>query len=133
LDVASSEDATTDYKPNLKFDRSLAIFNHPQRFVASWVYNLPFGDTVLHTDNKVLNYIISGWESTGIATFEEGFPYSVAAGIDTSFLDSGTMYANQTGPLVHSNIRATGGTYLTPQNFVLPASRSVHWARSEQL
>ncbi len=132
LDVASSEDATTDYKPNLKFDRSLAIFNHPQRFVASWVYNLPFGDTVLHTDNKVLNYIISGWESTGIATFEEGFPYSVAAGIDTSFLDSGTMYANQTGPLVHSNIRATGGTYLTPQNFVLPPWGALSSGRRDQ-
>ncbi len=41
-------------QPNLGFDRSLAIFDHPQRFVASWVYNLPFGDTVLHTDNKIL-------------------------------------------------------------------------------
>ncbi len=121
LDVASSEDVTTDYKPNLRLDRSLAIFDHPQRFVASWVYNLPFGDTVLHTDNKVLNQIISGWESTGIATFEAGFPYSVTTGIDSSFLGAGTIYANQTGPLVHSDIRETSGIYLTPQNFSLPA------------
>ena len=54
LDEASSEDALTDYQAKLRFDRSLAIFDHPQRFVTSWVYNLPFGDTVLHTDSRIL-------------------------------------------------------------------------------
>lgn len=132
LDEASSEDALTDYTPNLRFDRSLAIFDHSQRFVTSWVYNLPFGDTVLHTDSRILKQIISGWETTGIATFEAGFPYSVTAGIDTAFLDAGSMYANQTGPLVHSNIRATGGTYLTPQNFVLPSWGQLSSGRRDQ-
>ena len=132
LDEASSEDVTTDYTPNLKFDRGLAIFDHPQRVVASWVYNLPFGDTVLHTDSRVLNQIISGWESTGIATFEAGFPYSVTTGVDSAFLSSGTMYANQAGPLVHSDIRKTGGTYLTPQNFVLPPWGQLSSGRRDQ-
>ena len=132
LDEASSEDSLTDYKPNLGFDRSLAIFNHPQRFVASWVYNLPFGDTVLHTDNRVLNQIISGWEFTGIATFEAGFPYSVASGVDTAFLDAGSTYATLTGPLVHANIRSTGGTYLTEQNFSLPPWGQVGTGRRDQ-
>ena len=121
LDVASSEDATTDYRPNLRLDRSLATFDHPQRFVASWVYNLPFGDTVLHSNNRVLKQMISGWESTGIATFESGFPYSITTGIDSAFLDSGTIYPNLTGPLVHSDIRKTDGIFLTPQNLSLPA------------
>ena len=132
LDEASSEDVTTDYKPNLGLDRSLAIFNHSQRFVTSWVYKLPFGDTVLHTDSRTLNYILSGWESTGIATFEAGFPYSVTTGIDSAFLDSGTIYPNLTGPLVHSNIRATNGTYLTPQNFSLPAWGQLGTTRRDQ-
>ena len=132
LDEASSENALTDYKPNLGFDRSLAIFNHPQRFVASWVYNLPFGDTVLRTDNRVLNQIISGWEFTGIATFEAGFPYSVASGVDTAFLDAGSTYATLTGPLVHANIRSTGGTYLTEQNFSLPPWGQVGTGRRDQ-
>ena len=61
-----------------------------------------------------------------------GFPYSVTAGIDTAFLDAGSMYANQTGPLVHSNIRATGGTYLTPQNFVLPSWGQLSSGRRDQ-
>jgi len=132
LDEASSEDVTTDYMPNLRLDRSLAIFDHPQRFVASWVYNLPFGDTVLHTDSRILNQIISGWESTGIATFEAGFPYSVTTGVDSAFLGAGTIYANQTGPLVHSDIRKTNGIYLTPQNFSLPAWGQLGTTRRDQ-
>lgn len=132
LDEASSEDATTDYYPNLGVDRSLSIFDHPQRFVTSWVYDLPFGDTVLHTDNVILKQFISGWESTGIATFEAGFPYSVTSGVDTAFLNAGSTYATLTGPLVHANIRSTGGTYLTPQNFSLPPWGQVGTGRRDQ-
>lgn len=132
LDEASSENATTDYEPNLKFDRSLADYDHPQRFVASWVYDLPFGDTVAHTDNPVLKQIISGWESTGIATFEAGFPYSVFSGVDTTFLDAGSTYAQLTGSLTHANIRATGGTYLTPQNLSLPPWGQIAGGRRNQ-
>lgn len=132
LDVASSEDATTDYLPNLRLDRSLALFDHRNRFVTSWVYNLPFGDTVLHTDNRVLKQIISGWESTGIATFESGYPYSLTTGIDTAFLDSGTIYANLGGPLVHSDIRKTNGIFVTPQNVSLPAWGQLGTTRRNQ-
>lgn len=120
IDLASSEDMTTDFaQPNLRMDRSLSLFNHPQRFIASWVYQLPFGDTIGHTDSRVLNQIISGWETTGIASFEQGYPYSVYAGVDTQFLDAGNSYPDLTGPLVHSDIRKTDGIYLTPQNFTL--------------
>jgi len=132
IDVASSEDAVTDYTPSLRFDRSLSIFDHPQRFVASWVYNLPFGDTVLHTSNPILKQIIAGWESTGIATFESGFPYSISAGVDTAFLNAGSMYANRTGSLVHSDIRATHGIYLTEQNLALPPWGQLSTGRRDQ-
>ncbi len=132
LDVASSEDAITSYRPNLGLDRSLSIFDHPHRFVTSWVYKLPFGDTVLPTGNRVLKQIISGWESTGIATFESGFPYSVTTGIDSAFLGSGTIYPNLTGPLVHSDIRKTNGIYLTAQNFSLPAWGQLGTTRRNQ-
>lgn len=132
LDEASSEDVPTDYKPNLGFDRSLAIFDHPQRFVASWVYDLPFGDSVLHTGNPVLRQIISGWESTGIATFESGFPYSITSGVDTAFLGAGSTYATLTGPLVRSDVRKTNGIYLTPQHLSLPPWGQVGTGRRNQ-
>jgi hypothetical protein len=120
IDLASSEDMTTDFKqPSLGMNRSLSLFNHPERLIASWVYKLPFGDTVGHTDSRALNQIISGWETSGIASFEEGYPYSVYSGVDTAFLGAGNSYPNLTGPLVHSNIRKTSGIYLTPQNFTL--------------
>jgi hypothetical protein len=120
LDIASSEEEVPAYTRNLGLSRSYASFDHPQRFVGSWVYDLPFGDTLLHTDSRTLNYILSGWESTGIATFEAGAPYSVSMGVDTQFTGSGTTYPNLTGPLVHNSIRKTDGIYLTPQNFVAP-------------
>ncbi len=133
MDVASSEDMATDFaQPNLRMNRSLSLFNHPQRFIASWVYNLPFGDTVGRTNSRVLNQIISGWETTGIASFEQGYPFSVYAGIDTEFIGAGNSYPNLMGPLVHSNIRKTNGIYLTPQNFGLAPWGTFGFTRRNQ-
>ena len=120
LDIASSEEEVPAFTRDLRLSRSYASFDHPQRFVGSWVYDLPLGDTVLHTGSRTLNYILSGWEFSGIATFEAGPPYSVSMGVDTQFTGSGTTYPNLSGPLVHSDIRKTDGVYLTPQNFTAP-------------
>lgn len=53
LDDASSEQDPPAYTENLALNRSYSAYDHPQRFVASWVYDLPFGQTVLVPANPL--------------------------------------------------------------------------------
>jgi hypothetical protein len=101
--------------------KSYADFDHPQRFVASGVYNLPFGETMLVPKNRALKKLAAGWEVSGISTFEGGPPFSVHMGADTSFQGGAvSVFPNLAGPPVYSNIRASNGIYLTEQNFAAP-------------
>jgi len=49
-------------------------FDLAQRFVGSWVYQLPFGKS---TTNAFMKRAISGWEIDGISTLESGLPFTV--------------------------------------------------------
>jgi hypothetical protein len=120
LDNASSEQDFPSYSYDLRLNKSYSIYDHPQRFVASWVYKPPIGDTFLRPENKFLRSILAWWEISGVATFEGGPPYNVVMGVDTSLRGNQVVYPNLVGPLVHNDIRKTFGTYLTPQNFVAP-------------
>ena len=117
LDDASAEQMHPNTIYNLALSKSYSDYDHPQRFVASWVYQLPFGNQGRLASNRVLRGLTSGWESSGIATFESGSPFSVLTGADTSFRNTGTEYPVQTGAPVFSDIRASNGIYLTPANF----------------
>jgi hypothetical protein len=65
--------------PQLDYARS--DFDVGQRFVASYAYMLPvgrgkkFGGSM----NRAEDAAVGGWELTGIAAFQKGFPFSVAA------------------------------------------------------
>jgi outer membrane receptor protein involved in Fe transport len=65
---------------NLRAERGLADFNVAQRFVGSFVWDLP-GTTKA---NKVLNFIVSGWQLKGILTAQEGQPFTLYDGLDQS-------------------------------------------------
>ncbi|MBV9406712.1 MAG: TonB-dependent receptor, partial [Acidobacteriaceae bacterium] len=120
LDDTSSEQDIPAYTANLALNHSYSAYDHPQRFVGSWVYDLPFGQTILNSSNRWAQRLFKGWELSGIATLEGGAPYSVTTGVDTSFRGGSTTYADLTGPPVYGSIRADNGIYLTPQNFVAP-------------
>lgn len=116
LDNASAEQQIPLTTFNRRLSKSLSDFDHRHRFVASWVYTLPFGE---HYQSVVLKKLVSGWESSGVATFEAGPPFSVLAGVDSSFRATGTDFPNLNGPPVFSDIRATNGIFLTPKNFAI--------------
>ena len=120
LDNASAEQQFPSSTYNLGLSKSYSDYDHPQRFVTSWVYKLPLGEKRFAPRNAALKKVISGWESSGIATFESGSPFSVFMGTDTSFRSTGTDFPNATGKPVFSDIRATNGIYLTPANFTAP-------------
>ncbi len=66
-----------NHDPQLDYGRS--DFNVGQRFVTSFVYDLPVGrgKRFANQVNPVVNALIGGWESTGIVTFQQGFPTSI--------------------------------------------------------
>ncbi len=69
----NNHDPSLDYGPS--------DFNVPQRFVASYIYQLPFGrgQKFLGGANRAANLAVGGWQVTGITTFQSGFPFSITA------------------------------------------------------
>lgn len=65
-----------------QLDYGLSDFDVNQRFVSSYVYQLPFGrgKKLASGVNRAADLVIGGWETTGIATFQKGFPFSITAG-----------------------------------------------------
>lgn len=117
LDMGSAEQELPGVTGNLLLGKSYSDYDHPQRFVSSWVYDLPS----LNASRPLWRTLAGGWEVTGISTFEAGAPYSVTMGVDTSFTGAAaTVYPDLTGPEIHENIRESNGIYLSPANFVAP-------------
>jgi len=71
-------------------------FNVDHRFVTSFAYQLPigrgrhFGGNM----NKATDLALGGWQFTGIATFQTGFPFSVLANDTFGLLDAFNQRAN---------------------------------------
>lgn len=94
-------------RPNLDYGRS--DFDVPQRFVTSFVYELPLGrGRKFGSDmNRAADLAVGGWQMTGIATFQKGFPYEVTAPDIDGITGSGGMRANITpGCNLHDNTYA---------------------------
>jgi hypothetical protein len=91
-------------RPWLDYGRS--DFNVPQRVVASWVYQLPFGrgKKIAGGSNWAADEVIGGWQLTGVATFQKGFPLEVTGPDIDGITGSGGMRANVTaGCNLHQN------------------------------
>lgn len=122
LDMGSAEQTSVPTtNSDIFLNKSYADFDHTQRFVSSWVYDLPFGTGSFASRNHWLDAFSRGWEISGIATFESGPPYSITMGQDTSFRGGSLpVYPDMTAAPVTENIRQTGGIYLSEQNFTAP-------------
>jgi hypothetical protein len=61
---------------NLTLERSLASFDTPQRFVASYVLDLPVGrgHKLLSGVTGMADKLLTGWGIDGVTTFQRGFP-----------------------------------------------------------
>jgi hypothetical protein len=64
-------------------DRGLSAYDRRQRFVVTYIWDVPH---VHRTDNVgygVLHALTSNWEFSGFATFQSGIPQTVTSGVDT--------------------------------------------------
>ena len=77
-----------NHDPERDYGRS--DFAVGQRFVNSFVYKLPIGrgQQFGRTLNRVANLAVGGWQTTGIVTFQQGFPVDASANDNGGLLDS---------------------------------------------
>jgi hypothetical protein len=86
---------------NLENERSLDGFDVPQRFVLSFVQDLPFGKGQKYANSfssPVASHLVSGWGVDGILTFQSGFPLSIGgSGALGSIPNAGSPRATRLG------------------------------------
>jgi hypothetical protein len=92
---------------NPQLDYGLSDFDVNNRFVASYIYDVPVGRGKKFASgiNRAADLLIGGWQTSGIATFQSGFPFSITAsdvgGVQGTFFQR----ANQTsGCDIHKNL-----------------------------
>ncbi|MGH9197838.1 MAG: TonB-dependent receptor domain-containing protein, partial [Acidimicrobiia bacterium] len=61
---------------DIRASRSLATYDIAHRFVASYLYELPFGHGRALGDNlpRLIDFFVGGWQFNGITTFQSGTP-----------------------------------------------------------
>ena len=84
-----------EHNPRLDYGNS--DFDVPQRFVASYVYQLPVGrgKKFLGNTNRAADLALGGWQLTGVTTFQSGFPFSVLCNDTFGLLLTFTQRCNQ--------------------------------------
>jgi hypothetical protein len=84
---------------NPRLDYGPSDFDVPQRFVASYVYQLPVGrGRHFGSDmSRPADLLVGGWELTGITTFQKGFPFSVLCNDTAGLLLTFTQRCSQVG------------------------------------
>ena len=92
-------------RPQLDYGPS--DFDVNNRFVASYVYQLPFGrgKKFAPTINRAADLAVGGWQLSGITTFQTGFPFGIGGSDPLGLLDSGGNRAVYTpGCNIHGNL-----------------------------
>jgi len=73
---------------NLRAERGLSQFSVGRRFVASYVYELPFGPCKPVANTGAISKIVGVWQLGGIVTLADGAPVNVAQLGDTAALNT---------------------------------------------
>lgn len=63
-------------------DRGLSAFDRRQRFVLTYVYDIPKFRGDNNFGEKFLGHVINGWQLAGTAAFQTGAPFTVSDGFD---------------------------------------------------
>ena len=105
-------------------DYGPANWDIPHRFVASYIYDLPFLKT---SRNAILRHVVAGWQIAGVTTIQSGTPVNVTISPDRANIGiSGLQRPDLVGPVPSMNCD-TNPTTREPINcfdstaFALPA------------
>jgi hypothetical protein len=109
-------DVWADYGP--------ANWDVPHRFVASYIYDVPFLKT---SSNPILKYVVAGWQVGGVSTIQSGSPVNVTISADRANIGiSGLQRPNLVGAAPSLNCQTNPATLeliscYDPSAFALPA------------
>ena len=70
----SSQNPGVDPHTQIEVDYGIADWDVPHRFVASYIYDVPF---FRESDNAFLRYVLGGWQVAGVTTLESGRPFGL--------------------------------------------------------
>jgi hypothetical protein len=95
-----------NYNPML--DYGPAIWDVPHRFVASYIYDVPFLKT---SPNAFLRYVVAGWQVAGVTTVQSGTPVNVTIAADVANIGiSGLQRPNLVGSIPSLNCTEDAAT-----------------------
>ncbi len=102
-----------------QYDRGPSDYDHRQRFVVSYLYELP----KLTNANRLLRAAAGGWQLTGILSYMTGAPMTILAGQDQSRTANNSDHADYLGGPVYGggackSVRCV--SYLVKSSFGLP-------------
>jgi hypothetical protein len=84
---------------NLSLSRSISAADIPQRLVANYIYELPFGHGKRFLSHGLASYILGTWQNSGIVTAQEGTPISIGASCNFPGVSGLGCYAVRTGDI----------------------------------
>lgn len=123
LDLGSTDEFSALSREFKKWDKGISSFDVPQRFVASYIYDLPFGRGKAFANgfSGIADKLISGWQVTGITTFSKGQYKTPGLGMD--WINAGAFTSSR--PNIIGDYTAGRGSgpdnYLNPAAFAFPA------------
>lgn len=82
---------------NIAAERAVAGGDVPHRFVAGYVLELPVGKGRRWEVNRYLDYIVGGFQFSGITTFQSGRPIDVTQTVNTTRTFNALMRPNSLG------------------------------------
>jgi hypothetical protein len=101
---------------NFALSRSLSLFDARNRFVTSFVYQFPKADVT-----GIMGKLINGWQTSGIVTFQSGFPIPIMSSSDLELENSAFFQypgePNQVAPLQRLNPRGPGNLAFNTATF----------------
>jgi len=105
---------------NFKRNYARADFDRTFAFVQSYVYSLPYGPgrSPLHGP---LNYLVGGWQLSGVLTMESGSPIEDIAASGSSLNTPGEQQtANQVAPVTYPKGINVGNPWFSTTSFAQP-------------
>lgn len=126
--AGGSENSPPQDSYNLRAERGLASFDMRQRWVTSFVWDLPFGTGRRWASSGMARHVLGGWQIASIIQMQEGFPFTANLNGDTAGIGGGTggilirpnAVPGQTS-LLPSDQRSTA-RYFNTAAFELPAA-----------
>jgi hypothetical protein len=106
-----------------RLDKSLSSLDQPHTLVTNFQYDLPFGKgRKFANTNRAADWIIGGWNVSGVMTLQSGLPISISSNANTTNSFGGGQRPDKIGPsATEGSIYDRRLNYINAASFVNPA------------